>query len=394
MSLRLAFVAQASQPDVNLSALCAQFGISRPTGYKWVARAQQAGSAGLAERSRRPTTSPTRTAAALEQRVLALRAQHPAWGGRKLRARLQVLAPDQPVPAASTITAILQRHGLLAPADRAPHRRPPPQRFTYAAPNELWQMDFQGHLPLTAHPGGGQRCHPLTVLDDHSRFAVGVLACANEQHATVQAALTTLFRTYGLPRRILCDHGAPWGSAGGPTPWTRLSVWLVRLGVTVRHGRPRHPQTQGKDERFHRTLRAEALAQPLHDLTHAQAVFDTWRQVYNTERPHEALGLTVPARHYTPSPRPFPETLPPVEYAASATVRKVQQEGWISWQGQAYHVGGAFVGQPIALAPTDVDGMLAVYFADHWIASLDTRSHGVYPVSKQRSVVNYVPEHL
>ncbi len=261
-------------------------------------------------------------------------------------------------------------------------------------------MDFKGHFPLSVPSGA--RCHPLTVLDDHSRFALCLLACAQEQHATVQAALTTLFRTYGLPMRLLCDHGAPWGSAGGPTPWTRLSVWLARLGITVRHGRPRHPQTQGKDERFHRTLRAEALApflspssaQPLRDLAHAQTVFDAWRHVYNQERPHEALGLTVPARHYVPSPRPFPETLPPLEYDVSWPVRHVQQEGWISWQGHPYHVGGAFVGQPVALAPTDVEGMVAVYFADHWIASLDSRSHCAYPVSKQRSVVNYVPEHL
>lgn len=392
MSLRLAFVAQASQPGVNLSALCAQFGISRPTGYKWLARFQQTGVAGLAEQSRRPATCPTRTAAALERHVLQVRAQHPAWGGRKLRARVQTLAPDQPVPAASTITMILRRHGLLAAVDADAHR--PLRRFTHPAPNDLWQMDFKGPLPLTAASAWCQRCHPLTVLDDHSRFALGLLACANEQHATVQAALTTLFRTYGLPRHILCDNGAPWGSAGGPTPWTRLSVWLARLGITVRHGRPRHPQTQGKDERFHRTLRAEALTQPLHDLAHAQAVFDTWRQVYNAERPHEALGLSVPARHYVPSVRAFPETLPPLAYDASWSVRAVQQGGWISWQGHPYQVGGAFVGQPVAVAPTDAAGLLAVYFADHWIASLDTRSQCVYPVSKRRSVVNDVPEHL
>ncbi len=405
MSLRLAFVQQASAPDANLSALCAQYGISRPTGYKWLARFQQEGVAGLAEQSRRPTTSPTHTTATWEQRIVALRRQHPAWGGRKLRARLQALDPQTTPPAASTITAILQRQGLLAPRAPSERGRSAPQRSTHPAPNDLWQMDFKGPLPLTTPPGA--RCHPLTVLDDHSRFALGLLACANEQHATVQAALTRLFRTYGLPQRILCDNGAPWGSAGGPTPWTRLSVWLARLGIRVSHGRPRHPQTQGKGERFHRTLRAEALTQPLaiplRDVAHAQAVFDTWRQVYNHERPHEALGLSVPARHYIPSPRPFPETLPPLEYDAAASVRHVQQEGWISWRGRAYHVGKAFVGQPVALYPTDAEGILAVYFADHWIASLDTHSQCAYPVpvsnrpsrlSTRRSVVNHVPEHL
>lgn len=401
MSLRLAFVQQASAPDANLSALCAQFGISRPTGYKWLARYQQAGMAGLAERSRRPHTSPRQTAAATEQQVVALRTQHPAWGGRKLRARLSVLAPQQALPAASTITVLLRRQGLLAAGDATARRTvSAPQRFSHPAPNDLWQMDFKGHLPLTTPPGA--RCHPLTVLDDHSRFALGLLACANEQHATVQAALTRLFRTYGVPQRILCDNGAPWGSAGGPTPWTRLSVWLARLGIAVSHGRPRHPQTQGKDERFHRTLRAEALTQPLatplRDLAHAQAVFDTWRQVYNGERPHEALGLTVPAQHYTPSPRPFPATVPPLEYPASQAVRHVQQEGWISWRGHLYAVGGAFVGQPVGLYPTQEEHLLAVYFADPCVAALDTRLQRAYPVArydpKHRSLVNHVPEHL
>lgn len=366
MSLRLVFVQQASAPDANLSALCAQFGISRPTGYKWLTRYQQGGLAALTDQSRRPQTQPTRTAVAAEQRVLALREQHPAWGARKLRARLATRDPDEPVPTASTITAILRRHGqLAAPRPPAAHRR-----FEHPAPNDLWQCDFKGHLPLLAST---DRCHPLTVLDDHARFALGIIACANEQTTTVQAALTTLFRTYGLPWRLLCDNGSPWGSAGSPTPWTVLTVWLLRLGVAVSHGRPYHPQTQGKDERFHRSLTAEALTQPLRDLSHAQSVLSAWRQVYNHERPHEALQMAVPASRYVPSPRPFPETLPPLEYDATFTVRKVQQEGVIHWQGHEYTVGKAFVGQPVGVRPTDEDGCYAVYFADHYIAALDVR---------------------
>jgi transposase InsO family protein len=375
MSLRLAFVQQASLPDANLSALCTQFGISRPTGYKWLARYRAGGLAALADRSRRPQTQPRQTAAAVEQRVLDLRAQHPQWGGRKLRARLHALEPTQPVPAASTVTAILRRHDQLDPAHAGKARAF--QRFEQPAPNDLWQVDFKGWLSLTA--AGGQ-CHPLTVLDDHSRFALGVIACADEQTATVQAALTALFRTYGLPWRLLCDNGSPWGSAGAPTRWTLLSVWLLRLGVVVGHGRPYHPQTQGKDERFHRSLTAEALTAPLRDLAQAQAVFDAWRQIYNHERPHEALQLAVPASRYVPSARPFPETLPPLQYDAVFAVRKVQQEGWISWGGHEYRVGKAFVGQSVGICPTDQDGCYAVYFADHPIASLDTRTRQAYPV--------------
>lgn len=192
MSLRLAFVQQASAPDANLSALCAQFGISRPTGYKWLARFQEEGVAGLTERSRRPRQSPAHTAPPVEQRIVELRRQHPVWGGRKLRARLQTLDPQIRWPSASTMTAVVQRHGLRAEASVAPPADRPVQRFTHPTPNDLWQMDFKGHLPLASRSG---RCHPLTVLDDHSRFALSLLACPNEQHATVQAALTTLFRT-------------------------------------------------------------------------------------------------------------------------------------------------------------------------------------------------------
>ncbi|HEU5343533.1 MAG TPA: integrase core domain-containing protein, partial [Ktedonobacterales bacterium] len=265
-----------------------------------------------------------------------------------------------------------------------------PQRFCHPEPNDLWQLDFKGHLPLLAATG---RCHPLTALDDHSRFALGLRACADEQTATVQAALTALFQAYGLPRRILCDNGPPWGTAGAPTPWTPLWVWLMRLGVAVSHGRAAHPQTQGKDERFHRSLKAEALAQPLQDLAQAQVRFDAWRQVYNHERPHEALGLAVPATHYHPSARPFPAGLPAITYDPSCAVRRVQPRGEILWQGQAYHLSRAFVGLPVGIRPTDVDGCFAVSFLDHWLVTLDSRTHTVYPVHRP-SVVNQVPEHL
>lgn len=388
MSLRLAFVQQASQPDTTLSALCAQFGISRPTGYKWLARYHEGGLAALADQPRRPHTSPTQTTSALEERVLAVRRQHPCWGARKLRARLQALDPGASLPAASTITTILRRHGQLAPTLPGGRTQRAWQRFEHPGPNELWQSDFLGHFALRDGLGGGGgaevgRCYPLTVLDDYSRFALDVRALADEQLTSVQAVWTALFRTYGLPRRLLCDNGSPWGSAGGPTRWTRLSVWLVLLGVRVSHGRPYHPQTQGKDERFHRSLRLETLGAtqpPLADLEQAQARFDAWRHVYNHERPHEALGLAVPASRYAPSPRPFPETLPPLEYDGAFQVRRVQREGTISWLGREYHVGGAFAGQPVGVRPSDEDGCFAVYFADHAIASLDSRTQTSYPV--------------
>jgi Integrase core domain len=209
------------------------------------------------------------------------------------------------------------------------------------------------------------------VLDDHSRFALGLEACANEQTATVQPRLTTLFRRYGLPDAMLMDNGSPWGDAGGQ-PYTRLTVWLIRLGIAVRHSGPYHPQTQGKDERFHRSLKAEVLsAPPGRDLAQAQRRFDAWRTVYNLERPHQALDYAVPADRYHPSARPFPEPLPPIVYAPDDLVRKVYAPGHIAVHGRPYYIGRAFVGQPVALRPTQQDDGYAVYFCHQRITTLD-----------------------
>lgn len=286
MSQREEFCRLALSPEVNLSELCRRFGVGRRTGYKWLERYRERGPEGLMDRSRRPHASPGQTAEAMEAQVLAVREAHPAWGGRKIRRVLERegLMP----PAASTITTILRRHGRLD-GPRAGERRDW-VRFEQAAPNDLWQMDFKGHFALETG-----RCHALTVLDDHSRYALGLEACGDETTETVQGRLTQLFRRYGLPWRMLTDNGPPWGT-GGPAQYTVLTVWLLDLGVTVSHGRPYHPQTQGKDERFHRTLAAEVLdGCRFRDLAQVQAAFDAWREVYNVHRPHQAIKLETPA---------------------------------------------------------------------------------------------------
>jgi transposase InsO family protein len=368
MSQRRDFVHLAGQPGANVRELCRRFGISPPTAYKWLARHRAGGDAGLADRPRRPLTSPGRTACALEQAVVALRRRHPAWGGRKLRRRLKDLG-HAGVPAASTITAILRRGGLLPAGRAAPG---PHQFFEAAAPNDLWQMDFKGHFGLA----DGGRCHPLTVLDDHSRFAVGLLACGNEQGPLVQDRLTDCFRRFGLPARLLCDNGPPWGDSRTLLRHTRLTVWLLRLGVGVIHGRPRHPQTQGKEERFHRTLTAELLqGRSFRDLAECQRRFDAWRALYNHQRPHEALDLGVPAGRYRASPRPFPERLPAWEYDRTDAVRKVQAGGVISFRGRDWPVGEAFRGEHVAVRPTTTDGLWRVHFGVHPVAEIDLLAH-------------------
>lgn len=367
MSSRREFVILATVPGANVAQLSQRFGISRKTAYKWLERYREAGEDGLADQSRRPHGSPRRTSPEVEQAVLAVREAHPAWGGRKIRARLLADGSGH-APTASTITAILARHERLDPEESSKHRAW--KRFESEAPNQLWQIDFKGHFPLTE----GGRCHPLTVLDDHSRYALGVRACSDERRKTVQEELSAIFRRYGMPERLLVDNGPPWG-AGGYERYTRLEVWLMRLGIAIRHAARQHPQTIGKDERFHRTLEAEVIRPcAFRDVQEAQAHFDPWREMYNHIRPHEALAMPVPASRYQESPRLFPETLPAVEYDLGEIVRSVDERGRMVYGGQWFRVGKGLIGNRVALRPSTEDGVIDVYFCRQRISQLDIRS--------------------
>lgn len=346
----------------NVRAACRRTGISPTTGYKWMGRYEEDGRDGLGDRSRRPHASPCRTAAEVEARILALRDEHPAWGARKLRRRLEILGMGD-LPSTSTITEILRRNGRLD-AERGSRPRDF-VRFERAEPNELWQMDFKGHLAL---PAG--RCHPLTVLDDHSRFAIALEACADEQGTTVQQRLVTAFRRYGMPWCILADNGPPWGD-DTDSRHTWLTVWLLQLGIAISHGRPYHPQTQGKAERFHRSLLDEVFdGPPPTSLDDCQRRFDHWRHVYNTERPHDAIALEVPVTRYRPSPRDFPETLPGIVYDSGQTLRRVSDDGRICFRNRLFRVGKAFKGKRVALRPASQDACFDICFGNHRIASI------------------------
>lgn len=365
MSSRLEFVLLAAASGANMQALCRSFGVSRKTGYKWLDLYRQHGKEGLEDRSRRPITSPSRCDRELEELVVALHKSYPCWGARKLQA---LLPEGVPRPHPNTIAAILRRHGCQL----VPHvdvTRPATMRFEHEAPNQLWQMDYKGHFPLTDRRAG--RCHPLTILDDHSRFALAVIACSGEDGPQAKAALTETFRIYGLPERITCDNGSPWGTAGHAT-LSRLEVWLIRLGIDVTHSRPHHPQTQGKDERFHRTLKRELLNRyGFSSLAASQTAFDSWRDEYNLIRPHEALGQKPPITRYAPSARPFPPVLPCVEYDVGDTVRTVQRHGQINFKGRVHFVGEGLYEEKVAIRPTDQDGVFNIVFCDRVVAKID-----------------------
>jgi transposase InsO family protein len=381
MDARSEFVMLASEEGANVRQLCRRFGISPTTGYKWLERWRTAGTSGLQEQSRRPQTSPARSVGAIEDAVLSVRAEHPAWGGRKIARRLRDLG-QVAVPAPSTVTAILKRHGVEL--GKFGGGSPTFTRFERSRPNELWQMDFKGHVAM--HTG---RLHPLTVLDDHSRFSVTLAACADEQTETVRQHLIAAFRRYGLPERLITDNGSPWGDGPG-SPFTPLGVWLIEHGIKISHSRPYHPQTMGKDERFHRSLKAEVLsAPPFADIAAAQRAFERWRTVYNTQRPHEALELAVPASRYQPSPRDYVETVAPFEYAPGDAVRRVQQGGHVSFLGRNLKVPKAFRGRVVAFRPTTTDGVFDVVFRTQKIATVDIR-----PLDGRPESVHDVSEHL
>lgn len=365
MDQRAEFVAFARQGGASRRELCRRFGISPETGYKWLRRAA-GGEVGWAEdRSRRPHRSPSQTEAAIETAVLAVRDEHPAWGARKIRACLERDGID--APARSTIHEILVRHGWVVPPVRAAAHC----RFEHPEPNLVWQMDFKGRFALRDRE---RWCHALTIIDDHSRYALCLAACENEQGGTVRGQLERVFGCYGLPHALLVDNGTPWGT-GADQRWTKLGVWLLKHHVDVIHSRPYHPQTRGKNERFHRTLKAEVLAmQSFQALRDVQLAFDRWRHVYNHQRPHEALGLAVPASRYRPSPRSMPAKTPEPEYLPGDIVRTVgSTRCHISFKGHAWQVPDAFAGQRVAVRPLDGDGRYGVFFGARQIARLDLR---------------------
>jgi len=362
---RSCFVLMSLSSNLSFADICIRYQISRQTGYKWIRRYKEQGREGLADNSHRPRRSPNRTPELIENRVIEMRQRVPEWGARKIRWLLEKEKLES-IPSERTITHVLKRHGLISPEASAACR--PWQRFEYPVPNALWQMDFKG--PIKTLEGWS---HPLTVLDDHSRFNMCLKALPNEKGENVRTQLTATFRRYGIPDAILADNGGPWGKTVDQ-PLTELSVWLMKVGIRVTHSRPHHPQTVGKDERFHETLNRELLRHyQWQSIDHMQLAFIPWRERYNCERPHEAIGMEVPASRYQPSQRSFPETLPEPEYPGDVMVRKVDLEGRISFQNRMIRISKAFRHQYIGIKSTETDGIFDVFFSHNKIKQFNLK---------------------
>lgn len=268
------------------------------------------------------------------------------------------------MPAPSTITGILRRNGLIG--DPKPVEARSWVRFEADRPNQLWQMDLKGWFTT-----GQGRCEPFDVLDDHSRFSLCLDAFGAPDAATIQHALTVTFATYGLPEQILCDNGSPWANTQPGFRWTRLGVWLLDLDIDLIHTSIRHPQTIGKDERFHQTLKREVITTRTWDTrTQLQEAFDQWRHIYNHQRPHDALDGHVPADYYTPSVRPLPDTITQPTYPDTYHTRTVDDTARVHFKGHTIRIGKAFKGKTIGIAPTPTDTTYTIYYRTRPIRTL------------------------
>jgi transposase InsO family protein len=352
---RVSFVVTASRGEKSLTALCREFGISRPTGYLWLSRYRQEGLVGIGERSRRPGRSPDRTAAEVEEAVVALRQRYPDWGARKLKVLLRQRGIEL---ARSTIHRILLRHGLVHEPE---HPGLAPQRFERKAPNELWQMDFKG--PLCP----ADRVGPLSVLDDHSRYLLVLQTVANTSAELVREHLQGAFGECGMPDGMLMDHGTPWWSAQSPRGFTKLSLWLMKQGIALHWGRIRHPQTQGKVERFHGELqRALQYRPPRADL---QSWLDEFRWEHNHVRPHEALGMQTPVSHWRRSERIYDPNPRAWEYPAGSWVLKVDSDGKIKLKAEHWLISRALSGERIQLVT--MEHRVLVYYCRSLVRELN-----------------------
>lgn len=367
---RYRFIADLESDLYTMTELCAQYGVSRQTGYTWARRYGEEGWDGLKDRSRAPKSCPHRTDEATVAALVRLRGQHPDWGPKKLRRWLAQRDPGRAWPAPSTIGDLLTRHGLVVPRRRPRRRAPSPgrSRFPAAHPNDLWSGDYKGEF----RTGDRHCCYPLTVLDSCTRYLLGCQSRRSTAHQQARPVFRRLFEQFGLPREILSDCGVPFATAG-LARLSRLAVWWIRLGIRPLLIQPGHPEQNGRHERLHKTLKAATARPPAQSLPAQQRRFDHFRNEYNHERPHEALGQKTPAELYAPSPRPYPKRLPPVHYPGHFEVRRVGSNGCLRWRNHFVFVTHVLAHEDVGLEEID-NGIWALSFGPLLLARFDERN--------------------
>ena len=370
--MREEFVRRVLAQERSKAALCREYGISRPTGDKWIERFQDGES--MSDRSRAPKSVPGRIDPGMEAEIVRIRQLHPALGAVKLR-KIMENAGYTNLPCARTFNNIFARHGLIE--SEASQAATPYQRFEKAIPNEMWQADFKGHFRME----DGYRCHPLNIIDDCSRFNLCIEALTNETFDAVKPVMERLFKEYGLPFSLLCDNGNPWGTTQS-LGFSRFEVWLMELGILTLHGKPLHPQTQGKEERFNRSFTRECLkGKVFADKNHAQSCFDEYRAFYNEVRPHFALDLEVPSSRYKPSSRQMPQVIEDWEYSSEYQLCKVKDSGYFNYKGQGFFLSEAFAGKYIAVRESHLPGQITLVFRKFKIGRIDLDNR-VYTLRK------------
>lgn len=363
---RKEFVERVLRKEKSKSALCREYGISRPTGDKWINRYLKGES--LEDRSKRPFKTANKINEDVESLIVNQRREEPAIGAVKIHKMLT----DEGIcnlPSVSTINNVLHRNGLIT--KEASQAATPYKRFEKETPNEMWQADFKGHYRMQ----NGLRCHPLSIIDDCTRYCLCADAKENERLESTYASFEAVFRQFGLPKVLLCDNGNPWG-ASQSTAITRFEVRLMELGILTIHIRAVHPQTQGKVERFNRSFKDERLRfHTPKDIIEAQEQRLEYMNFYNNKRPHFALNLDTPVKHYKYSEIKYPENIERWDYPYGTDIHKVKSSGYISFQGQGYFLSEGLANKEIGILPSDDDGVFNVIFRQFRVAKIDTINH-------------------
>ena len=338
-TMREEFVRRVLLCEKSKSALCREYDISRPTGDKWIKRYESGQK--MSDMSKAPKTVSNKTTDEIEQKIIEYRKKYPAIGAVKIR-RMMENETELNLPSARTFNAIFKRNNLIS--KEASEAATPYQRFEKSNPNEMWQADFKGPFNMN----NGIRCHPLNIIDDHSRMNICCEPLLSETYSEIKPYMVRIFEEFGLPFSFLCDNGNPWGTQQS-TGFSSFEVWLMELGILTLHGRIRHPQTQGKEESFNRSFKRECLKyHSIKDQADATKIFSEYRDFYNNKRPHMALDLEVPASRYRPSDRKYPTTIKAWEYADDLKIHNVKSSGYITIRGQGYFLSEAFTAHALS----------------------------------------------